>query len=458
MLKQWSRDWVGPVDWGRFYDHSLTRRWANELVVARQAASAEAWLICGSNLLLVGDEVETMSELVQMAASEANFRYLRVPAADVPDLIDTPRRRFESLAPAVVQLDAGDWCATEDVTGLISSRSTGWRSVWQAIDAQQPVVFVLCVQEADGVHEEWRKFGAFDRCVQVQSPGAAFLGRRFLAWLEGYPLDATMVASQQKIGLMLQSEFPTVDSQQLAALHMKRLATSQRRPLLFDDLANLALRGAAEFSVSAVKPSSEAARRKTAYHEAGHACIAVIESKGLNVPDYCSIVPARDFAGIVMQSLNFLDSMEEFTFENLLLRTRVALAGRAAEEIYFGPGGISSGANTDLSNATRLSFRMFAHAGFHPLMEFGQSTAANLAVIPQGEIGELQSNRIHREVRQFLAAQYDHVVKTLQLHRPFVDSVAARLLWDPVIDQQEMTQMALQFGLYVPPSDKAQGG
>ncbi len=84
------------------------------------------------------------------------------------------------------------------------------------------------------------------------------------------------------------------------------MAASQRRALQFDDLANLAIRGSEEFSAAAVKPSSETTRRKTAYHEAGHACIAVIESQGRNVPDYCSIVPARDFAGIVMQSLSYV--------------------------------------------------------------------------------------------------------------------------------------------------------
>jgi cell division protease FtsH len=217
--------------------------------------------------------------------------------------------------------------------------------------------------------------------------------------------------------------------------------------LKFDDLAGLAIRGADEFRQLAVKRSTDATRKKTAYHEAGHACISVIESQGRNIPDYCSIVPARDFAGIVMESLSYSESLEEFTFENLLLRTRVALAGRAAEEIYFGPSGISSGANSDLNNATRLSFHMFAHSGFHPLMGQGQGTAANLAVIGRGEVDELQNDRIQRAVRQFLETQYEHVVETLQKHRDFVDAVAERLLWDPVIDQLEMTEIANQFSL-----------
>ena len=200
-----------------------------------------------------------------------------------------------------------------------------------------------------------------------------------------------------------------------------------------------------------VQPTTELNRRKTALHEAGHACIAIIESQGCNIPDYCSIVPARDFVGVVMQSLSYIDRLEDFTFANLLLRTRIALAGRAAEEIYFGANAVSSGANSDLSNATRVSFQMFAHSGFHPLMELGRGTAANLAVLGRGQIDELQNDRIHRDVRQFLATQYEYVISALNANKPFVDAVSDRLMWDPVIDQREMTEIARQFGWAISP-------
>jgi len=443
---EWIRKLDRPVDWSRFYDFTLIKGWSESLAQSCKAQSRSDWLLTGPNLLLIGDEVETLSEMVQMAATQAGFRHVRVPASAVPELVDSPRRSFESMAPVVVQLDAGDWCAVLDETGFVAARPSGWREVWQEIDPECPVVFVLCLESGDLVNEHWRKFGAFDRCIHVQSPNADFLGKRFLSWLGDCAVDQTLPVSHQKIGLMLQSEFPTVDAQRLAALQMKRLAASHGRAVQFDDLANLAIRGAEEFSAVAMKPPSEATRKKTAFHEAGHACIAVIESKGKNIPDYCSIVPARDFAGIVMQSLSYIDGLEEFTFEYLLLRTRVALAGRAAEEIYFGPSGISSGANSDLSNASRLSFHLFAHSGFHPLMETGQGTSANLAVIGQGEVDELQNDRIQREVRQFLATQYEHVVSTLKIHRDFIDAVADRLMWDPVIDQQEMIEIASQYG------------
>jgi len=127
-----------------------------------------------------------------------------------------------------------------------------------------------------------------------------------------------------------------------------------------------------------------------------------------------------------------------------------------AKEIYFGLSGISSGANSDLSNATRVSFQMFAHSGFHPLMEKGEGTSANLAVIGRGEVDDLQNDRIYLEVRQFLAPHYEQVVVTLKKHHDFVNAVADRLMQAPVIDQQEMTQIAIQFDLVINPSHGVQ--
>jgi hypothetical protein len=53
--------------------------------------------------------------------------------------------------------------------------------------------------------------------------------------------------------------------------------------------------------------------------------------------------------------------------------------------------------------------------------------------------------------------QYEHVVATLNKHRDFVNAVADRLMWDPVIDQQEMTQIAGQFGLAATSNNKVHG-
>ena len=110
---EWLCELKDPVDWCSFYDFELIRGWADQMVVAREAKSRESWLINGPNLLLIGDEAETLSKMVQMAANQAGFRHIRVPATAIAELLETPRKSFESIAPVVVQLDAGDWCCVK---------------------------------------------------------------------------------------------------------------------------------------------------------------------------------------------------------------------------------------------------------------------------------------------------------------------------------------------------------
>jgi len=444
-------DWLKSdsdlMDWQRFYDPSLVQQWSDELKRASVADLDVDWALLGPNVLIVGDEVDTLKQMVHQAASSAGYQFIEVPTSACEDFTECPRARFEKLSPVVVLLNEGPWCGSDEDKSIIHNKPTVWRRQWQMVDPSHPVVFVMCIKDLDELHEDWRKFGAFDRCISIQPAEALFLGRTFLEMLSDVQLDASLSSNIQKVGLILQNEFTTHDARCLAALQLRRLAVREKRVLGFNDLANLAIRGSEEISLATLKPPTEYSRRKTAYHEAGHACIAVIESKGHNIPDYCSIVPAKDFAGIMMHSLSYLDSLDEFTFENLLLRTRIALAGRAAEEIYYGPEGVSSGASSDLSGATRLCYKMFARAGFHPSMEQGEGTAQNLAVVMFGEIDELQNDRIHKDVRHFLAKQYEYVLARLKDHHEFVEAVVSRLMWDPIIDQDEMLELARPFNV-----------
>jgi ATP-dependent metalloprotease len=192
-------------------------------------------------------------------------------------------------------------------------------------------------------------------------------------------------------------------------------------------------------------------RRKTALHEAGHACIAIIASGGSNVPDYATVVPSKNFEGVVFESLSYYDKMEDFTYNNMLLKTRVFLAGRAAEDLFYGSANVSSGANSDLAAATQMCFSLFAYSGFNSDMATAESSAHNLAVLNSRDIDPVQYDRISREVRAFLQEQYKYVLTTLEENRPFVESVAERLLWDPVVDQSEMIELATRFGLNAHP-------
>jgi cell division protease FtsH len=116
-------------------------------------------------------------------------------------------------------------------------------------------------------------------------------------------------------------------------------------------------------------PLSPAFGRSVAAHEAGHAAVAILDSNGKNIPDYWSIVPGADFKGVVAESIAYRESLGgRTTYADFRHQIRVRLAGRAAEELAFGPENISSGACGDLESVWKRSSRAFGRWGFAPDM------------------------------------------------------------------------------------------
>jgi ATP-dependent Zn protease len=96
-----------------------------------------------------------------------------------------------------------------------------------------------------------------------------------------------------------------------------------------------------------------------------------------------------------------------------------------------------------------MCFSLFAYSGFHPEMLTSDVASSNLAVLRSGEVDPIQYDRISKEVRHFLHEQYHHVIQTLEHNKGFVEAVAERLLWDPIVDQSEMIEIAVKFGIKV---------
>lgn len=445
---------IQKFDWSEFFEPDIFRNWAEELRNSLSRKENDLWSLTGKAVVLQSNDESEIFNLLQRVAVDVKMNFARVPAHHVASLFPEARRKFEKISPAIVMLDAGSWLIDEeDEYGNIAPPSEahpGPLSIAKDLkdfDLDHPVIFVVCVKSYADISKNLLKVDAFDRIFADETPSSEFIGNRFITFFDPNVLDDSIKGSAKKVGLLLQSEYESRSEQELLALRLKRLANHESRTITFNDLTDFALRGLQEQNrLKPIKVDSEV-RRKTAYHEAGHACISIIASNGENVPDYASIVPSKNFEGVVFESLAYYDNLDEITYKFLLLKTRIALAGRAAEELFFGGLNISSGANSDLSSATRMCFRLFAYSGFHSKMDGQAISASNLAVLNLGEVDPLQYERVSKDVRNFLEDQYLYVMNTLKEKRAFVDAVAQRLLWDPVVDQQEMKILSEQHGI-----------
>jgi ATP-dependent Zn protease len=130
----------------------------------------------------------------------------------------------------------------------------------------------------------------------------------------------------------------------------------------------------------------------------------------------------------------------------------LSLAGRAAEELIFGPERVSSGCSGDLEFCAHQARRVFSRLGFAPDQSTPGASGGNLAVAV-GDLTPSQQAYFEGLTRAFLAEQYREVLALLGRHRTLLEAVADRLGWDPVVDQDELRQLCLESGLQLPAVD-----
>lgn len=136
-------------------------------------------------------------------------------------------------------------------------------------------------------------------------------------------------------------------------------------------------------------------RLRVARHEAGHALLCWHSGE---MPSYLTIVARADHGGYMQHG----DTEDKgiYTAEEMLGMIRTSLGGRAAELVYYGEEGNSSGASGDLQNATNCARKMLCYYGMDN--EFG------LAVMPAGELKGEQGLLVRERINAVLAAELQH--------------------------------------------------
>jgi cell division protease FtsH len=180
----------------------------------------------------------------------------------------------------------------------------------------------------------------------------------------------------------------------------------------------------------------EEEKRRVAYHEVGHALMAVY-SPHADPVHKISIVPrGRGALGYTMQ----LPSEDQFlmTRSELVDRIRGLLGGRAAEEVVFAE--VSTGAQNDLERATALARQMVALYGMSERVGLAncvqrQPTFLNGQEFQlQRDCSEETAREIDEEVKKLLDLAYGQARETLSAHRDQLEHVAAELLKSESID------------------------
>ncbi len=185
------------------------------------------------------------------------------------------------------------------------------------------------------------------------------------------------------------------------------------------------------FNSGEQKQWSKDGLERTARHEAGHALLCWM---GGEKPSYLTIV-ARGNHGGYMQHANS-EGKGLYTKDELLKRIRTALAGRAAEIVYYGENeGVSTGASGDLHTATKIAEQMICN--------YGMDEKIGLSYLTDDETSSLYFNEIRKRVNEILAEELRRTVRIVEENKAAIDKMVEALMEKNHLKEKEIDDIFL---------------
>jgi len=389
----------------------------------------------GKTLLARAVAGEAGVPFFQMSASEFVEMIVGVGASRVRDLF----QQAKAAAPAIIFIDELDAIGRSrasggpNITGGHDEREQTLNQILTEMDGFDPrlgVIVLGATNRPEILDPALLRPGRFDRRVVVSPPDRAGREAILRVHTRGVPLadevDLGDIASSTPGMVGADLENLVNEAALLAARRNHEKVTRQD---LTDALERIVLGAERKVMIS------EDDRRRTAYHEAGHALVGML-TPGADPVRKVSIIPRGQSLGVTFSA----PDADRFNFEqqHLLAQIKVALGGRSAEEIVFGD--ITTGAESDIQQLTRIARSMVGR--------WGMSRAIGpIAVIPQdgmspllpgvSETSESTQRLVDEEVRRIVESAHGEVSTLLREHRANLDSLVAALLEHETLDEAD---------------------
>ena len=389
----------------------------------------------GKTLLARAVAGEAGVPFFQMSASEFVEMIVGVGASRVRDLF----AQAKAAAPAIIFIDELDAVGRSraaggpNITGGHDEREQTLNQILTEMDGFDPrtgVIVLGATNRPEILDPALLRPGRFDRRVAVQPPDRP--GREAILRVH---TRSVPLAPEVDLG-SLASSTPGMVGADLANLVNEAALLAARRDHtrvtsedMSDSLERIVL--GAERKVML----SQEDRRRTAYHESGHAIVGML-TPGADPVRKVSIIPRGQALGVTFSA----PDADRFNFDerHLLAQIKVALGGRAAEEIVFGD--LTTGAESDIQHLTRIARHMVGR--------WGMSRAIGpIAVLPMdgmspllpgaAESSEATQRLIDEEVRRIVEAAHAEVGDLLRGHRANLNSLVAALLDQETLDEAD---------------------
>ncbi len=322
-------------------------------------------------------------------------------------------------APCIIFIDEIDAVGRHRGAGLGGGNDEREQTLNQLLvemdgfEPNESIILIAATNRPDVLDPALLRPGRFDRQVVVPNPDVSGREQILKVHVRNVPLAPNVdlkILARGTPGFSGADLMNLVNEAALmAASRNKRVVTMQE----FEDAKDKVMMGAERRSTAMTQEEKEL----TAYHEAGHAIVA------LNVPvadpvHKATIVPRGRALGMVMQLPE--GDRYSMSYRWMISRLAIMMGGRVAEELKFGKENITSGASSDIEQATKLARAMITRWGFSDLLgnvAYGDNqdeVFLGHSVARTQNVSEETARMIDAEVRKLIDDAYKNATNILK--------------------------------------------
>ena len=405
-------------------------------------------------VLLVGSPGTGKTLLARAIAGEANVPFFSISGSDFVEMfVGVGASRVRDLfeqgkknAPCIIFIDEIDAVGRHRGAGLGGGNDEREQTLNQLLvemdgfESNDGVILVAATNRPDVLDPALMRPGRFDRQVIVPLPDIIGREEVLKVHMAKVPLASDVDAKVLARGT---PGFSGADLANLVNEAALNAARQNKRAVTMSDFEyakDKVMMGPERRSM--VMTDEE--KKLTAYHEAGHAIVALHTSESDPIHKATIIPRGRALGMVVRLPENDRVSMSR---AKLLADLAVAMGGRIAEELIFGAEKITTGASSDIRHATDVARRMVTEWGMSDVMgplSYGEPTQEVFlghAVTQHKNVSDSTATQIDKEIRKIVENSYDQAQKILKDHIDHLHALAKGLLEYETLSGEEINAL-----------------